>query len=170
MSQEWDKSQAMSLEPMELSDLDAVMQIEARSYSHPWTRGNFEDSLNAGYTLMCAWREAVLGSAQPELLGYYVTMPVMDEVHLLNITVSPDHWRQGLGRWMLSEVHAQAERSAASSVWLEVRPSNAAALAMYQRHGFALVGRRRDYYPLTQDKREDALLLKLLLGAPGAQV
>jgi [ribosomal protein S18]-alanine N-acetyltransferase len=158
------------LEPMQLGDLSQVMRIEARAYSHPWTQGNFEDSLNAGYTLQCAWRELPGLIKRRDLLGYFVTMPVVDEVHVLNLTVSPLHQRQGLGRWLLGQVHALAQQAAAQALWLEVRPSNSAALALYAQYGFTLVGRRREYYPAALGKREDALVLKRLIGDEGAQV
>ncbi len=161
--------QDVELIPMELSDLALVMRIESAAYSHPWTQGNFVDSLNAGYTLMCAWRSLPGVLRRRELIGYYVTMPVMDEVHLLNLTVSPAHQGLGLGRWLLGEVHASAQQSAASAVWLEVRPSNASALTLYAHYGFKIVGRRRDYYPAMNNSREDALVLKLPLGDEGAQ-
>jgi [ribosomal protein S18]-alanine N-acetyltransferase len=159
----------LALEPMELSDIEAVLQIEAQAYSHPWTRGNFEDSLNSGYTLQCAWRKRPGLLARQVLVGYFVCMPVFDEVHLLNLTVAPEFARQGLGRWLLGEVHAHAQRGAANALWLEVRPSNEAAIRLYSSYGFSIVGRRRDYYPAHEGKREDALLLKLLLGDEKAQ-
>jgi [ribosomal protein S18]-alanine N-acetyltransferase len=161
-------AQAWQLEPMQTVDLIEVMRIEERAYTHPWTRGNFEDSLNAGYNLQCVWREHKGIVKRRELLGYFVTMPVVDEVHLLNLTASPLHQRQGLGRWLLGQAHAQAELAAAQAMWLEVRPSNTAALALYAQYGFALVARRRDYYPAVGGKREDALVLKLVIGNAGA--
>ncbi len=163
------EAQPIELVPMELSDLDAVLRIENQAYSHPWTHGNFVDSLNSGYTLQCAWRMRPGLLARRELLGYFVCMPVFDEVHLLNLTVAPELARQGLGRWLLGEVHAHAQRGAAQALWLEVRPSNEAAIRLYASYGFSVVGRRKDYYPAHEGKREDALLLKLLMGDEKAQ-
>lgn len=158
------------LKPMELNDLVQVMRIENVAYTHPWTEGNFSDSLNAGYSLMCAWHSLPGIIQRRELIGYFVTMPVMDEVHLLNITISPAHQGVGLGRWLLGVVHEQAQRAQASAIWLEVRPSNAAGIALYSSYGFTLVARRRGYYPALNQQREDALVLKLLLGDTRAKV
>lgn len=163
------QAQLIELEPMELGDLDAVLHVETQAYSHPWTRGNFVDSLDSGYMLQCAWRKRPGLLARRELLGYFVCMPVFDEVHLLNLTVAPEFQKQGIGRWLLGEVHAHAERGAANALWLEVRPSNEAAIKLYVSYGFNIVGRRRDYYPAQEGKREDALLLKLLMGDEKAQ-
>jgi ribosomal-protein-alanine N-acetyltransferase len=150
------------LRPMELGDLDAVMRVEQAAYAFPWTRGNFVDSLDAGYDARCAW----LGGA---LIGYWICMPVLDETHLLNLTVSPSYHGRGLGRWLLGEVHAAALRAGSSAVWLEVRPSNAAALALYERYGFSRVGMRRGYYPAAGARREDALLMRLDLNNAQAE-
>lgn len=162
-------AEPISLEPMELGDIAQVLLIEDRAYTHPWTQGNFVDSLDAGYTLQCAWRAQPGALQKRELLGYFVCMPVFDEVHLLNLTVAPQFQRQGLGRWLLGEVHAHAQRGAANALWLEVRPSNEAAIRLYVSYGFSIVGRRRDYYPAHEGKREDALLLKLVMGDEKAQ-
>jgi len=104
-------------EPMTLADIDAVMAIEATAYAHPWTRGNFADSLRAGYA-------GLLLRAGDELLGYYVAMKGVDEVHLLNITVAPDHQGQGLGGCLLAALSAWSVAQGAQWLWLEVRASN----------------------------------------------
>jgi ribosomal-protein-alanine N-acetyltransferase len=87
-------------------------------------------------------------------------MPVLDELHLLNLTVDPDHQGQGQGRRALQHLHATADAAAMSDVWLEVRASNARAQALYLSQGYAEVGRRRDYYPAGPLGREDALLMR----------
>lgn len=144
---------APRLRPMELGDLDTVIRVEQLAYQFPWSRGNFADSLDAGYDARCAWDG-------PTLLGYFVCMPVLDEWHLLNLTVSPARQGQGWGAWLLGEVQAAAERAAASAIWLEVRPSNEGAQRLYARHGFVRVGVRRGYYPAVGGQREDALLMR----------
>lgn len=138
------------------ADADAVMAIEARAYSHPWSRGNFIDSIAAGYT--CELLENQAG----ELLGYFVAMPGVDELHLLNITVRPEDQGCGLGRLLLAAVEDHARDLQVEKLWLEVRISNERARQLYARHGYAEVGRRRAYYPALQG-REDAVLMALTL-------
>jgi [ribosomal protein S18]-alanine N-acetyltransferase len=145
--------------PLSTSDLPRVLPVEARAYSHPWSRGNFIDSLAAGY-------HAALLLDDDTLLGYYVAMAGVDELHLLNLTVAPEHQGQGLGHTLMDAVEALAQRLALPRVLLEVRPSNARARALYARRGFAEIGRRRGYYPAAAG-REDALVLALALPEAG---
>jgi len=146
---------APRLSPMRETDLDAVMAIEQAIYSHPWTRGNFVDSLSAGYECRCLW----LGA---ELLGYLVLMVAAQEAHLLNLSISVTHQRRGLGSGLLREAADLARRLGARNVFLEVRPSNRGAQALYTRFGFRKIGTRRGYYP-AHAGREDALVLTLPL-------
>lgn len=135
------------------------MAIEAQAYSHPWSRGNFMDSLAAGYVteLRC--------DDDDQVVGYWVAMPGVDELHLLNITVAPGHQRAGHGRGLLHRVIDCARARGDESLWLEVRPSNLPARALYLAEGFAEVGRRRGYYPADRG-REDALVMRLPLAPP----
>lgn len=142
--------------PMTPADLDAVVAVEQSAYSHPWTRGQFADSLAAGYD---AW----LVREQDELIGYYLVMPVLDEVHLLNLTVAPAHQGKGHGHALMRHMLGVARLADAQSVWLEVRQSNERALRLYQQHGFERVGQRRDYYLVGHGRREMALVLRRLL-------
>jgi [ribosomal protein S18]-alanine N-acetyltransferase len=137
------------------ADLDEVMAIENLIYSHPWTRGNFTDSLLAGYECR-AWR------LDGELVGYFVLMVGAGESHLLNLSIAPVHQRSGHGRALLREAADIAARLGARSVFLEVRPSNHAAQSLYTKFGFKRIAVRRDYYP-AHTGREDALVLKLPL-------
>ena len=136
-------------------DLDEVMAIENAIYSHPWTRGNFVDSLNAGYLCRCLR----LGQ---ELLGYFVIMVAAQEAHLLNLSIGAQHQRRGHGSSLLQQAADHARRLGARNVFLEVRPSNAGAQALYTRFGFRKIGTRRGYYP-AHAGREDALVLTLPL-------
>ena len=136
-------------------DLDEVMAIESVIYSHPWTRGNFADSLVAGYEC-CTWR---FGG---ELVGYFVLMVGAGEGHLLNLSIAQAHQRSGHGSALLREVFAIARRLGARNLFLEVRPSNQPAQALYRRFGFRKAGVRRGYYP-AHVGREDALVLALPL-------
>jgi ribosomal-protein-alanine N-acetyltransferase len=144
---------------MERSDLDTVLRIEQAAYAFPWTAGNFADSLAQGY-----WAECAVTQAQ--LVGYYLAMPVLDEMHLLNLTVDPAWQGRGLGRWLLRQLLARSRQAGASSLWLEVRPSNPVAIALYQSEGFVQAGRRRHYYPAAGGQREDALLFERRLAPP----
>ncbi len=135
------------------ADLDEVARIEAAVYPFPWTRGNFADSLIAGYDAWCFDVDAML-------VGYAIVMWLPDEVHLLNISVDEPWQGRGLGRQMLAWLLADAGRRGAESMMLEVRPSNHRARALYESMAFRQIGVRRRYYPSWDDTREDALVLR----------
>jgi ribosomal-protein-alanine N-acetyltransferase len=137
---------------MTAGDLDAVMAIEESIYAHPWTRGNFSDSLTAGYH---CW----IVECGRDIAGYSVVAIAAEEAHLLNLSIAGPFQRQGLGRELLSFVQKLARDYAARSILLEVRPSNAPALALYAAAGFAEIGVRKGYYP-DGEGREDAVVLQ----------
>ena len=141
--------------PMVESDLDAIMEIEPHIYSHPWSRGNFSDSLVSGYS---AW--VLLDGAK--IIGYALMMMVLDEAHLLNLSVAKTYQKQGLGRLLLEHMIAIAKKHAAANMFLEVRPSNISAIALYENIGFNEMAIRRGYYP-AHNGREDAVLMGLAL-------
>lgn len=143
-------------EALAASRLDSIVAIELRSYEHPWTLGNFADSLRAGY-------EAQVLVAEETILGYFVAMQGVDEVHLLNITVAPEHQSQGWGRLMLDALALWARGQQAQWLWLEVRAGNVRAQRIYERHGYRRVGERKGYYPAANGQREDALVMSLKL-------
>ena len=143
------------LRPMQMADLDAVMVIEPTIYTHPWTRGNFSDSINSGYS---AW---VL-EANQTIIGYALLMMVLDEAHLLNLSVAKQQQKQGLGRYLLEHMLQIAKNHKAANMFLEVRPSNISAIALYENMGFCEMAVRRGYYPAL-DGREDAVLMGLAL-------
>jgi ribosomal-protein-alanine N-acetyltransferase len=147
---------------MQVDDLDRVMQVEVLAYSFPWSRGNFQDSLKSGYVA------ELLEASAELLLGYYVAMPGVDELHLLNITVVPDFQRCGQGRALLDRLEWQARQHAFSSIWLEVRASNTRARYLYGARGFVEQGVRRGYYPAGGLRREDAVVMKLDLSQEAA--
>lgn len=149
----WDLAR-LQYEPMQTSDLDDVVALEQTVYPHPWSRANFDDSLASGYQ---AW---VLRDAAGELLGYFLLMAIVDEAHLLNVAVSAERQGQGLGRFLLNQAVACARGLGMESVLLEVRPSNARALEIYQRYGFQQIGRRKAYYPAANQQREDAIVMR----------
>jgi len=147
-------------EPMTSNWLEVVARVEQSAYEHPWSAGNFLDSIRAGYQA-----QLLTGGVPPsqELIGYFVAMQGVDEVHLLNITVAPAHQRQGWAHVMLDAVALWARTRAAQWVWLEVRPSNVRARTVYARYGFREVGLRKKYYPATGGAREDAVVMSLAL-------
>ncbi len=143
-------------EALSAANLAQVLCVEQQAYAHPWLRRNFEDSLAARY-------QAQLLLAGDVLLGYFVAMPGVDEVHLLNITVAPAYQRQGWARVMLDALALWARGQAAEWLWLEVRVSNQRAIAVYEAHGYRRVGQRKHYYPAVNGQREDASVMSLRL-------
>jgi ribosomal-protein-alanine N-acetyltransferase len=141
-------------EPLTEQRLDEVVAVESRAYDHPWTRGNFSDSIRSGY-------EAQALVAGETLLGYFVAMKGVDEVHLLNITVAPEYQSQGWGRLMLDAVALWARGQGAQWLWLEVRVTNERAQRLYERYGMRRVGERKGYYPAGPAAREDAIVMSL---------
>jgi ribosomal-protein-alanine N-acetyltransferase len=148
-------SSTYQFRPMTEDDLDEIMCIEPHIYSHPWSRGNFVDSLRSGYA---SW---VLLS-EDEIIGYSLMMMVLDEAHLLNLSVAKPYQKRGLGRLLLEHMITVAKRHGAANMFLEVRPSNISAIALYENIGFNEMAIRRGYYP-AQQGREDAVLMGLAL-------
>jgi [ribosomal protein S18]-alanine N-acetyltransferase len=150
------KAVEAQFEPLTEDRLDEVVAIERLAYDHPWTRGNFTDSLRSGY-------EAQLLGAGSAVLGYFVAMKGVDEVHLLNITVAPAHQGQGWGRVILDALALWARGEGAQWLWLEVRESNVRAMRIYEHHGYRRVGERKGYYPARHGHRENAVVMSLKL-------
>lgn len=144
---------------MALADVDAVLAIEASVQAYPWTRGNFCDALNSGY-LCCIDEEA------GELRSFAVLMQGVDEAELLNIGVASAHQRKGLGTALLTAMLDAAVEKGWFRVFLEVRVSNLAAIALYRRAGFAEIGMRRGYYR-NADGCEDALVMACTFNSEG---
>ena len=151
--------QQVLLQPMLSRDVAEVLAIEQQAYAAPWSQGNFIDSLAAGYAAF------VLRDERAQLIGYFLAMKGVDEMHLLNITVAPVHQGRGHGRWLLDAVCRLCREQACPQLWLEVRVGNQRARQVYQRYGFAEVGLRRGYYPVAQGPREDAVLMSLAVPA-----
>ena len=134
-------------------DLDPVVAVERSAYAFPWTRGNFVDSLAAGYLA------EVLAGRAAGVVGYFVAMAGVDEMHLLNLTVAPAWQGRGLGQLLLDAVGRRCRDAGLATLWLEVRAGNERARELYRRRGFAEVGLRRGYYPAPQSTREDAVVM-----------
>lgn len=147
------------LAAMGVVDLPEVLAIEQRAYDFPWSRGNFIDSLHAGYH---AW---LVRDGSAQLLGYCVAMPGVDEMHLLNLTVAPECQGRGHARWLLDTLVRHCQGHGASMLWLEVRTGNDRARALYRRYGFREIGVRRNYYPGPLGRREDAVVMSLSTAA-----
>ena len=143
--------------------LDRVLDIENAVYPHPWSRANFEDSIQTGYQMQ------VLTSTDSDILGYFIAMKGFEEVHVLNITVAEAYQRQGWARVMLDALAVWSRGQGAAWLWLEVRGSNERALQVYKAQGFKLVSVRQDYYPKgpklngLANGREDAIVMSLKL-------
>ena len=143
-------------EPMRLARLPQVLLIEQNAYAHPWSLVNFRDALNAGY-------QAQLLMGDDQVLGYFVAMHGVDEVHLLNLTVAPAYQRQGWSRVLLDALALWARGQGAQWLWLEARVSNLRAMQVYDAHGYRRVGYRKAYYPTSEGQREDAVVMSLRL-------
>jgi ribosomal-protein-alanine N-acetyltransferase len=146
-----------TLRAMTEADLDAVMAVEVCAYAHPWSRGNFVDTLRAGHP---AWLRL---AADGSVAGYAIVLPAAQEIHLLNLTVAPALQRQGHARALLDALVDNGRARGADAVWLEVRASNRRARTLYERYGFETVGTRRRYYPAGNGEREDAILMTLVI-------
>jgi ribosomal-protein-alanine N-acetyltransferase len=142
--------------PMTERDLDDVVVAEEEIYPFPWTRGNFADSLSAGYS---CW---VLRNAVGHLQAYAIVMIALDEAHLLNLSVARGHQRCGLGWRTLEWIAEVAREHGARTLLLEVRPTNPGAQRLYDRYGFQRIGVRRGYYP-AHEGREDAIVMRISL-------
>ena len=151
---------APSLDVMAETDVDAVAELEASLQAFPWTRGNFADALASGYEA-CVLRQG------GKVVGFCLVMLAPDVAHLLVIGVSRDHHRQGFGSLLLAWCERVA-REQDLPVMLEVRPSNASALAFYEKNGFQRIGVRRGYYPTGKGQREDAWVMQKILVDEGA--
>lgn len=142
-------------------DLDAVLSIEMQSYSHPWSRGNFNDCLKVGFHAQGVFSE-------DQLLAYSVSMLGYEEVHLLNITVTPAMRSKGLAMLLLEMLAAWSAGQNARCIWLEVRASHERTKRLYIRNGFEEVAVRKAYYPFNDSEREDAIVMRRVLDCTSA--
>lgn len=138
---------------MRLDDVAAVSTLEQLSYEFPWSPGIFSDCVKAGHS---CWALCVDGL----IAGYGILSTGAGEAHLLNLCVGPEHRGRGLGRHLLGRLLEIAKWNRAERIFLEVRPSNPLAKALYQSVGFKQVGVRPRYYP-AKDGREDAIVMVL---------
>ncbi|GGI17348.1 MAG: ribosomal protein S18-alanine N-acetyltransferase [Oxalicibacterium faecigallinarum] len=142
---------------MQLSDIDDVLAIENDLYPFPWTHGNFVDSIRSEYE---TW---VLRDGRGTMYGYFLLMLLVDDAHLLNISVHRNLQGKGIGLLLLDKARSIAVDNKLESMLLEVRPSNERAAKIYVRYGFDRIGIRKGYYPAPNNTREDAIVMKLML-------
>lgn len=142
----------MQLREMLPADVEAVLRIEQEVHDYPWTLGNFTDALDSGN--LCRILEI-----EGAMVGYFVMMPAVDEMELLDISIARAYQRKGLGRELLAAAMKLARGLGMRRMLLEVRPSNVAAQALYIDTGFRVIGERKDYYP-ARDGREDAIVME----------
>jgi [ribosomal protein S18]-alanine N-acetyltransferase len=145
------KDAMLIFRPMVEDDLPSIMRIEQEAYQFPWTETIFRDCLRVGY---CCWTL----ESDDELVAHGVMSVAAGESHILNLCVHPDSQNIGLGKDMLSHLMEIARHHGAEMAFLEVRPSNEAAIRLYMSAGFDEVGIRNDYYP-AESGREDALIM-----------
>lgn len=138
-------------------DLQQVSDIERRSYGYPWSHGVFRDCLLAGYTCVVVEVDGVVA-------GYGILSVAAGEAHILNLCVDPNHRALGYGEQLLDELIARSRLAEVDQVFLEVRPSNTTALALYTKKGFHRIASRKGYYQ-SEDGREDAAVLAKRLSA-----
>jgi len=140
----------MRLRKMRSSDLPGVMAIERASYQFPWEEDIFRDCFRANYS---CW----VCEEQDTVLGYSILSMAVGEAHVLNICVAPAEQGQGIGRKMLENL-VEIARGQAETMFLEVRPSNTVAIALYEDMGFNEISIRKGYYQ-SENGREDAIML-----------
>ncbi|HVF62599.1 MAG TPA: ribosomal protein S18-alanine N-acetyltransferase [Casimicrobiaceae bacterium] len=147
----------VSWRPLTVDDLVYIAALEAQIHAVPWSYGNFRDALSAGYS-------ALVGECGGRILAFGIMMRAPGEAQILNLSVVPDARRRGLGRALLARFVDDALHTGAEQVFLEVRVSNTAAIALYESEGFARVAKRAGYYPTSaRASAEDALVMRRLL-------
>ena len=148
--------ESLQIRPMTADDLDTVVAIEQRAFSHPWSRKLYADALSS-YQCHVLERDG-------QHLGHVVMQYILDEAHLLNIVIAVEQQGRGLGSYLLEFALQEARARNCVSCFLEVRESNTPAYGLYERHGFNEIDRRRNYYP-TAEGHEDALVMVCTLEA-----
>jgi ribosomal-protein-alanine N-acetyltransferase len=138
---------------MSNSDLPEVIEIENVCHAMPWTSNSFEYEISNEEAIL---RVAVLGG---QVVGYVCVRTILDMTHLLNLSVLPEFRRLGIGSILLNSVlRTLRQLDSDSDVTLEVRESNIAAIKLYEKFGFVITGKRRDYF---KKPDEDAAIMKL---------
>jgi ribosomal-protein-alanine N-acetyltransferase len=142
----------VQIRPMVEIDLPEVAQVEQLSYAFPWSENIFRDCLRVGYTCRTL-------DLSGQVIGYGVMSLGAGEAHILNVCVRAEFRNLGFGRRLLEHLMERAAASGVAEAFLEVRPTNLAAIRLYQHLGFEQIGIRRGYYQAPEG-REDAIVLK----------
>ena len=138
------------------ADVENIIAIEEKAYSHPWTSGIFHDCIKVDYDCY------VLKNTKNAIVAYLVISIAANEMHILNICVHPDYQGKHLGSQLVDKCHQLAKQKQVKRCFLEVRPSNTIAIKLYTRHGYQQVGVRRKYYP-SEHGREDGIVMRKYL-------
>lgn len=149
------KASALAIRPMTEEDLGEVLRIERLSFPQPWSREAYRREMAQPFSVY------VVAEDEEGMAGYAGMWVILDEAHVTTLAVDPSKRGRGVGSRLLEHLEEEARRRGAATMLLEVRPSNRPALALYERRGFTLWGRRRKYY---SDNQEDALLMGKVLG------
>ena len=149
-----ERKDLMRLRRMREEDLSFILEIEAKNYNFPWSEGIFKDCIKSiNYSCwICEELDTIVGYSIVSIAGH--------EAHIMNICVDPDVQNQGVGSKLLENMIERASNKS-ESIFLEVRPTNVAAIALYEKRGFNEIGIRKDYYPSVEGGREDAVMLAL---------
>lgn len=143
------------LQPILESDIDSIVEIENESHLHPWSKSVFRDCLRVSY--ICD-----MYTDNGEILVYGIMSVAVGEAHIFNVCVNKKYRRKGYGEKMMEHLIERAKNKNAKTAFLEVRPSNEVAISLYEKLGFTITGKRKDYYP-TENGREDAIIMSLKL-------
>lgn len=139
------------IRPMVADDIPDILQYEGEAYPFPWTEGIFRDCMRVGHQCYVIELDGVL-------CGYSIYSVAVEECHILNICIGKAYRRRGLAQMFINSIIRHAASAGVKQVYLEVRPSNIAAVKLYESLHFRYLARRRDYYP-DKGGREDALVL-----------
>ena len=146
---------SVSIRQMRHEDLGHVSDIERRSYDFPWSHGVFRDCLLAGYQCVVLDRDG-------EVAGYGILSVAAGEAHILNLCIEPAYRSHGYGERLLDEILFRARSASVREIFLEVRPSNKHAIALYKKKGFHQVANRPAYYQAHAGREDAAVLAKKL--------
>ena len=143
---------SVKIKPMQKTDLDDVISIEAKAYGeHHWSKDSFMSELSNDLA-----RYFSVFNTDGQLIGYCGCWQILEEAHITNIAVSPDYRRKHIGEALLTTIIDECYRNMAKYITLEVRVSNTPAISLYEKYGFKSLGARKGYY---QDNNEDALIM-----------
>lgn len=145
-----------SIRLMTHEDMGFVSDIERRSYEYPWSHGVFRDCLLAGY-------QCIVLDRDERVAGYGILSIAAGEAHILNLCVDPSYRSHGYGERLLDEILFRARAASVREIFLEVRPSNQTALALYRKKGFHIVSNRPAYYQAQAGREDAAVLVKKLV-------